>query len=41
MNYKITFGDGTTEVVFKETFGEAWSYARSKSGKFSIESVNE
>ena len=41
MNYKIVFGNGTTEVVFKETFGDAWRYARSKGKKFSIESINE
>jgi hypothetical protein len=40
MKYKITFKGGVSEVVTKESFSDAWSYARSKGKTFSIESVN-
>ena len=41
MKYIISFKDGTSEEIFKESFAEAWQYARSKGKTFSIESINE
>jgi hypothetical protein len=37
--YLITYGSGETEL-FYGVFGKAWAFARSKSGRFSVESYS-
>lgn len=39
MKFKIIYGDGTSEIVIKESFSACWKYVTSKSKKFAIESA--